>query len=111
MCASSAAAKAPLSRRSGLATTSVMMVRPMRPEAPNMATFSMAGSFPEARKEALHAVEPGFLARVVVLPRLLQRVFELLQQVLLLAREVDGRLHHDAAEQVAHRAAAYRLDA
>src|SRR5512135_693908 len=111
MCASSAAASAPLRRRSVLPATSGMMVRPMRPEAPNMATFSMAGSFPQAREEALHAVEPGFLARVMVLARFLQRVFEFLQQVLLIAREVHGRLHHDATEQVAHRATAHRLDA
>jgi hypothetical protein len=108
--ASAAAASAPLSLRSVLAATSGTMVRPMRPEAPNMATLSIGRSIPEAGEETLDPVEPGLLARMVARRVFLQRVLEFLQQVLLLTRELDRRLGDDATEQIARRATADRLD-
>src|SRR5690606_31122223 len=64
-----------------------------------------------AVKERLHPIQPRGLARVVALAAGLQRLLELPEQLLLLAGEVHGRLHHDVAEHVAGDLAAHRFDA
>src|SRR5512137_2320493 len=97
------AARAPLSLRSAASCSSGMIVRPMRPEAPSIATFNISGSLSKAAEEALHSVNPGFLARVMAFCILPQCLVEFLQQLLLLAVQVHRRLDHDATEEIAGR--------
>src|SRR5690606_24140221 len=59
-------------------------------------------------EEALHALEPAGLARVVARAAGVERGLELAQELLLLAGQADRRLDLDAAQQVARRATAYR---
>src|SRR5690606_39165421 len=76
------------------------MARPMRPDAPSIATFSKA-SRPHPLEKALDAVEPRPRARAVPLAAARDRLVEAPQRLLLLGREIDRRLDLHAAEQIA----------
>src|SRR5579859_3406809 len=62
-------------------------------------------------EELLHLRHPRFRARIVAVAVLLAERLELAQQLLLPLREIDRRLDHHVAQQVAVLAAAHALDA
>src|SRR3990172_6986982 len=63
------------------------------------------------RKEFAHFVEPRLAARVVARGIALAEGLEFVQQLALPLGQVDRRLDHDVAEQVAVLLAAYAVDA
>src|SRR5688572_21141349 len=97
-------------------STAATTARPMRPEAPKIATCSSralmaVASAADRLEEALHTVEPGMLPRAVIPSARVHRFLQLAQQALLLVGKVHRRLDHDTAEQVARRTAAHGLHA
>src|SRR5688572_18180525 len=107
-----AEASAPVSTKSGDSRMARTRQRPTRPLIPSTATgFMSAPSASHASEKLAHALEPGALPRIVTLPVGRERGLELAQEFPLVRAKLDRRLHDDAAEQVAGRAAAHRLDA
>ena len=62
-------------------------------------------------EEFLHAIHPAFCPRIVATAVALVDFLEFVEQLLLPRSEIDRRLHHDVAEQVAKGLAAHALDA
>ncbi|MGA0001886.1 MAG: hypothetical protein ACO3IZ_09565, partial [Steroidobacteraceae bacterium] len=72
-----------------------------------MASFTVIDvSLGDVAEEALDAIQPGTLTRMMALGIAGQGSFEVLKDLLLLRGEVDGGLHHHPAKQVASRPAA-----
>src|SRR5690606_14904342 len=89
---------APTSFTSFCSAMQARIARPIRPVAPSTATFSNSRS--HSLEEALHPVEPAPRPRAVTLAAALYRLVEPTQHLLLLARQVHGRLDLHAAVQV-----------
>src|SRR5262245_16413248 len=90
---------APTSVRSSASKMQLSTARPMRPAAPRTATFNN-GLCSHSLEELFDAVEPGPRARAVPLAFVLNRRVECAELLLLLDRQIHGRLDLHAADQV-----------
>src|SRR5690606_1573883 len=109
-------AHAPLKRAPAASSIAAIKALPIRPVIPKTAMLSSSAtscsfSTLDGLEEALDAIEPGAFPRAVIALALAHGRIELTQEILLLFRQVDGRLHDDSTEQIALLAASHRLHA